>query len=118
LISIPSTQAGYLALCFAWLLFSFSGLLVQGTVWFFVGFTSWVSCCLVLFGVFFRINFKYNTKYLKAVLLDRKSYFGRKRAQQCIRVRSDYSCPLPLGGDFLEVSMRLKSFEEASIGGA
>lgn len=69
-------QAGYLAAYFGLLLFSVSGLILQGGIWLFVGIVCWfgvVIACLLLRLI------EGNTKNLKDGKLKSDGYLGKER---------------------------------------
>jgi hypothetical protein len=68
----------FLVAYFALLLFCFSVSIVQDVVLLFVGLTSLVCCCVVFFGWFSRINYRYHRKCLNDVSLDNVASSGRR----------------------------------------
>jgi hypothetical protein len=69
---------GFLAAYFALLLFCFSVSMIQGGIWLVVGLTSLVCCCVAFFGWFTGYNYRYHSKCLKDVSLDKGAYSGRR----------------------------------------
>jgi hypothetical protein len=65
---------GFLATYFALLLFCFSVFVSQGDVWLIAGLTSLVCCCVVFFGWFTGCNYRFHSKCLKDVSLDKERY--------------------------------------------
>ena len=69
---------GFLAAYFALLLFCFSASTIQGSIWLYVGLASLICCCVVFFGWFTRINYRFHSKCLKVVSLDKSGTLGRR----------------------------------------
>jgi hypothetical protein len=63
---------GFLAAYFALLLFCFSLSIMQDSVFLIVGLASLIGCCVVFFGWFTRINYRYHRKCLKDVSCDKE----------------------------------------------
>jgi hypothetical protein len=73
---------GFLAAYFTLLLFCLCASIVQGSVLLYVGLASLACSCVIFFGCFLRINYRYQRECLKDVSLDKRALSGRRSQER------------------------------------